>query len=361
MNNVYFIAEAGVNHNGSLKLAKELIQAAKNAGASAIKFQTFITEELVTPSAKQAKYQAENTKEQSQFDMLKALELSFTDFHELQRYAKEVGIDFLSTPFDLKSASFLINDLSLDVIKISSGDLTNLPLLFYVAQNQVRMIVSTGMSTEDEIENALMTIAYALKGNVQFEWEKAIEFYKEDAAKQLLKEFVTLLHCTSEYPTPNENIQLASIDYLRRKTNLNVGLSDHSKGNLACIVAVSRGVSVIEKHFTLDKALPGPDHIASLNPKELTELIQLIQRIPVIIGQDKKAPTTEEMQTKQVVQKSLVANQTIRQGEMFTIDNVTSKRPGDGMSPKLIWSLLGQKATRQYAVNDLIQEETDFA
>lgn len=357
MNNVYFIAEAGVNHNGSVELAKELIQAAKDAGASAIKFQTFVTEELVTPSAKQAKYQTENTKEQSQFEMLKSLELSFNDFYELQHYAKQVGIDFLSTPFDLKSASFLIDDLCLELIKISSGDLTNLPLLFHVAKSQVNMIVSTGMSTEDEIENALLTIAYGLGGNRIFEWEKAVQFFKTEKSQQLLKEFVTLLHCTSEYPTPYKNVQLASIDYLKRKTQLNVGLSDHSEDSLVSIVAVSRGVNVIEKHFTLDKSLPGPDHVASLNPRELSDLIQSIRQIPYIIGEDKKTPTEEEMKTKQVVQKSLVASKTISKGELFTMENVTIKRPGDGMSPHLLWSLLEFEATKDYAMNEFIDEE----
>lgn len=357
MNNVYFIAEAGVNHNGSIKLAKELIQAAKDAGASAIKFQTFITEELVTPSAKQAKYQTENTKEQSQFDMLKSLELSFNDFYELQHYAKQVGIDFLSTPFDLKSASFLIDDLCLELIKISSGDLTNLPLLFHVAKSKVNMIVSTGMSTEDEIEKALITIAYGLDENPIFEWEKAVQFFETDKSQQLLKKFVTLLHCTSEYPTPYKNVQLASIDFLKRKTQLNIGLSDHSEDSLVSIVAVSRGVNVIEKHFTLDKALPGPDHIASLNPQELSNLIETIRQIPIIIGEDKKAPTEEELKTKQVVQKSLVASKVIRKGELFTIENTTIKRPGDGMSPHLLWTLLGREASKDYTTNDLIDEE----
>lgn len=357
MNNVYFIAEAGVNHNGSVELAKELIEAAKNAGASAIKFQTFITEELVTPSAKQAKYQTENTKEQSQFEMLKSLELSFSDFYELQQYARQVGIDFLSTPFDLKSASFLVDDLNMELIKISSGDLTNLPLLFHVAKSKVKMIVSTGMSTEDEIEKALITIAYGLDENPIFEWEKAVQFFETDKSKQLLREFVTLLHCTSEYPTPYKNVQLASIDYLKKKTQLNIGLSDHSKDSLVSIVAVSRGVNVIEKHFTLDKTLPGPDHVASLNPEELSNLIEMIHQIPIIIGEDKKMPTEEELKTKQVVQKSLVANKVISQGELFTMENTTIKRPGNGMSPNLFWTLLGREASKDYVANDLIDEK----
>lgn len=360
MNDVYFIAEAGVNHNGSISRAKQLIKSAKEAGADAIKFQTFITEELVTPFATQAKYQVENTKEQSQFDMLKSLELSFEDFYELKEFAMQIGIDFLSTPFDFKSASFLIDDLSLDTIKVSSGDLTNLPLLFHIAKKQVKMILSTGMSNEEEITQSLITLAYGLDGNSTFEWNEAICFFETEKAQQLLRKFVTLMHCTSEYPTPLVHVQLASIDYLKKRFQLTVGLSDHSQGILVPIIAASRGINLIEKHFTLNKKLPGPDHMASLDPQELTELIKALRQIPHIVGEEKKIPTEEEIKNKQSVQKSLVAKTAIREGELFTIENVTIKRPGEGMPPILFWQLLDSEATKNYAINELIQEETSL-
>lgn len=355
-NRTYVIAEAGVNHNGSLQMAFDLVDAAAEAGADAVKFQTFQANQLVTKRAKQAAYQEKNMGESmSQYEMLKQLELSTDEFIKLQEYCREKSITFLSTPFDLLSVDFLIQTLKLDTIKIPSGELNNAPYLYEIASHRVKMILSTGMATIEEIHHALAFIAYGLGNKMPVTLDSVNDFYQTDEAKSLLKEKVTILHCTSEYPAPIEEINLASIDYLKVETGLQVGLSDHSNDIIVPIAAVARGAVLIEKHFTLNKHLPGPDHKASLEPSELKQMIESIRQVERAIGTYGKTPSQIELKNKQVVRKSLVASQPIKAGELFTELNLTIKRPGNGVSPTLYWDYLGKKADKDYEEDELIQ------
>ncbi|WP_338778598.1 N-acetylneuraminate synthase [Metabacillus sp. FJAT-52054] len=349
------IAEAGVNHNGSLKMAFQLVDAAAEAGADAIKFQTFQADQLVTKEAKQAAYQEKNMGEtMSQYEMLKKLELSNDEFVQIQNYCQKRSITFLSTPFDLKSVDFLIQTLGLETIKIPSGELSNAPYLYRIASYNVKIILSTGMATMEEIHHALAFISYGLAKKAPVTLDSVNSFYKTKEAKMLLQEYVTILHCTTEYPTPIKDINLASIDYLRSETGLQAGLSDHSAGIIVPIAAVARGAVLIEKHFTLNKQLSGPDHKASLEPCELKEMIQSIRQVEIAIGTLGKNPSQIELENKKVARKSLVACKLINEGEEFTADNITVKRPGSGISPTLYWDYVGKKATKDYKEDELI-------
>lgn len=353
------IAEAGVNHNGDEVLAFQLVDAAYRAGADIVKFQTFKAKNLVTEQAKQADYQVANTqKQESQLAMLSRLELSYAAHHQLVKHCQSLGIEFLSTAFDSESLDFLVNDLGLKRLKLPSGELTNAPLVLEHARTGCDLIVSTGMATLAEIEMALGVIAfgYTAADNAVPSVLAFQQAYASEAGQKALKEKVTILHCTTEYPAPMEEINLRAMDTLGRAFDLPAGYSDHSEGITIPIAAVARGAVLIEKHFTLDKNMEGPDHKASLEPDELTAMVKAIRQVEVALGTAVKSPTVSEVKNKAVSRKSLVASQVIRAGESFTADNLTIKRPGSGMSPYQYWDMLERSASRDYQVGDLILE-----
>lgn len=357
MNKTFIIAEAGVNHNGSLEMALKLVDAAVDAGADAIKFQTYKTESLVTKTAKQAEYQEKNVgKSTSQFDMLKKLELSYKNFVHIKQYCTESNIMFLSTPFDLDSVDFLIQDIGLRLMKIPSGEITNAPYIHKIAKQDVKVVLSTGMATIQEIHNALAFLAYGYSKQADVSFDKSKAFYKTKEAKKLLQDKVSILHCTTEYPTPLKDVNLNAMDSMKAAFQLPVGLSDHSEGILVPVAAVAKGATIIEKHFTLDKTLPGPDHKASLDPLELKEMVKSIRLIEETLGENLKEPTNTELKNRDVARKSLVAAQPIEKGEIFTVGNLTVKRPGTGVEPYYYWDYLGQEARVAYNEDEVIQK-----
>lgn len=357
MHKTFIIAEAGVNHNGSLDLAKDLIDVAVEAGADAVKFQTFKAEQLVSVHAPKADYQLSTTNQvESQLEMLKKLELSMEDFHSLANYCIQKKIQFLSTPFDIESVDAL-KDL-MPVIKIPSGEITNAPLLLHIAQSQKPVFLSTGMCTLGEIEQALAVLAFGyLQKNDMPTLENFYIAYNSREGQQILKEKVTLLHCTSAYPTPFTDVNLRAMDTLTSAFGLSVGLSDHTLGTAVSIAAVARGATIIEKHFTLDRNLPGPDHQASLEPKELKQLVESIRQVEQALGKPQKLVTESEVKNKLIARKSLVASRPIKKGEQFTVDNLDVKRPGTGISPLNYWQWLGKTAKRDYSQDDVIIDE----
>ncbi|WP_223552929.1 N-acetylneuraminate synthase [Lysinibacillus sphaericus] len=354
----YVIAEAGVNHNGSLKLAKELVKVAKEAGADAVKFQTFKAENLVTRQAKQADYQVENLGEATtQYDMLKKLELTYEEFIELQLYCQTNQIEFLSTPFDFESIDFLLDELGITTVKISSGELTNAPFIHYIATKGKPIILSTGMTTIEEIHEALAFIAYGFARPQEIVViEQVYAFYKTEEAKEVLRKNVTLLHCTTQYPAPIESINLKAMSEMKKTYQLPIGLSDHSEGVHIPLAAVAMGAKVIEKHFTLDKTLEGPDHVASLDPDELKAMVKGIREVELALGDGIKSPTAIELQNRIPARKSLVAKTSIKAGDVFSMDNLSVKRPGNGIEPSKYWSYIGQTALKSYEKDELIDE-----
>lgn len=354
---VKIIAEAGVNHNGSKELAFQLVDAAHAAGVDIVKFQTFKAKNLVTKTAQQADYQIQNTGvTESQFDMLSRLELDYDTHKSLVAYCKALGIEFLSTAFDKESLDFLVNDLKLTTLKIPSGELTNAPFVLEHARTGCDLIVSTGMANLAEIEAALAVIAFGLVAeNGQPPSQQAFEeAYNSDVGQKALKQKVTILHCTTEYPAPINEINLNAMSTLRNAFHLTTGYSDHSAGITIPIAATALGAQLIEKHFTLDKSMPGPDHKASLEPEELTDMVQAIRDVEMALGNGIKGPQPSEIKNKSVARKSLVAAQPIKAGDTYTEKNLTIKRPGNGISPNLYWSLLGKAANRNYLEGDLI-------
>ncbi|RZQ21678.1 N-acetylneuraminate synthase [Vibrio vulnificus] len=353
------IAEAGVNHNGDEALAFKLVDAAHQAGADIVKFQTFKAQNLVTEQAKQADYQVVNTqKQESQLAMLSRLELSYAAHHQLVKHCESLGIEFLSTAFDSESLDFLVNDLGLTRLKLPSGELTNAPLVLEHARTGCDLIVSTGMATLAEIEMALGVIAfgYTAEEHVAPSVLAFQQAYASNEGQKALKEKVTILHCTTEYPAPMAEINLKAMDTLGKAFDLPAGYSDHSEGITIPIAAVARGAVLIEKHFTLDKNMEGPDHKASLEPDELTAMVKAIRQVELALGSAVKSPTVSEVKNKAVARKSLVASQAIQAGDAFSADNVTIKRPGNGMSPYHYWEMLERKASRDYQVGDLISK-----
>lgn len=352
----YIIAEAGVNHNGSLEMAKKLVKVAKEAGADAVKFQTYKTENLVTKNAKQADYQVENLGEAtSQFDMLKKLELTYKQFTELKQYCDEQQIEFLSTPFDFESVDFLIDVLGTETVKIPSGELTNAPFIYYIAKKRKKMVLSTGMATMDEIHEALAFIAFGLVNAQDISLQVVKDFYETDEAKELLKQYVTVLHCTTEYPAAFETINLMAMKHLHEELQLPIGYSDHSEGITVPIAATSLGAVVIEKHFTLDKTLAGPDHLASLNPVELNKMVNGIRQVEQALGNGFKEPSMAEKKNRTAARKSIVAKTSIEVGTVLTEAHLTVKRPGNGLPPAAYWSLLGTVSKKAYVKDDLIE------
>lgn len=330
---IRIIAEAGVNHNGNMELAKKMVVKAKEAGADYIKFQTFQPEKLVSKYADKAEYQKKTTgSEESQLEMLKKLALTQEDFRELKDYCEQVGIGFISTPFDLDSIDFL-ESLDMDFWKIPSGEITNLPYLIKIAKTGRPIVMSTGMCQMEEIEDALT-------------WLK-----KSGAGE------ITLLHCNTQYPTPMEDVNLNAMQSLKRQFHLSVGYSDHTQGIEVPIAAAALGAAVIEKHFTLDQTMEGPDHMASLAPEELSAMVRGIRNIEKALGDGEKGVTPSEMTNRAVARKSIVAAGSIRKGEQFTEDNLTVKRPGNGISPMNWFEVLGKTAKRDYIEDELIAEE----
>lgn len=360
MNNqkTFVIAEAGVNHNGDIKLALQLIDAAKEAGADAVKFQTFCAGHLVSSWAPKANYQKQNTAStESQYQMLKKLELKHEDFILLESHCKKRDIGFLSTPFDTVSADFLLQTMKLPVIKIASGEIATAPLLLKIAKAMPSIILSTGMSTLSDVEQALSVIAF---GYLQWEEQPSsmafMRAYYSDEGQKKLKEKVSLLHCTSDYPANFNSVNLRAMDTLKSAFDLPVGYSDHTMGISITIAAVARGAAIVEKHFTLDRSLPGPDHKASLEPDELKQMVTAIREVEAALGKTIKIPSPKELDTKLVARKSLIAVESIKQGEIFSEKNVSLQRPGSGISPMRYWEYLGRCAMRDYKIGELINE-----
>lgn len=356
---IRIIAEAGVNHNGDESLALALVDAAHLAGADVVKFQTFKAANLVTRAARQAAYQTANTgKEESQFAMLSRLELSFDAHLRLIDHCKSLGIEFLSTAFDTDSLNFLVNELCLKTLKIPSGELTNAPFVLAHARSGCELIVSTGMATLAEVEAALGVIAFGFTASEDdLPSEGAfMSAYASEAGQAALAQKVTLLHCTTEYPAPMADINLRAMDTLAHAFQLPVGYSDHSQGITIPVASAARGACLIEKHFTLDRTMEGPDHKASLEPDELAAMVRGIRDVELALGDGIKSPRLSELKNKEIARKSLVAECDIEQGSLLTTDNIAIKRPGNGMSPYAYWQLLGQPAKRAYLAGDLISE-----
>jgi len=355
-NNCFIIAEAGVNHNGSLELAFKLIDAAKEAGADAVKFQTFQPELLVVPNASKAEYQITNTGgEETQQQMLKSLALTEADFIKLNDYAEKCKIKFLSTPFDPKSLAFLIS-LKVELIKISSGDITNAPLLLQAAQSQLPIIISSGACTLEDIKNALAVLAFGYQNPSQHpqSFQDCLGLLENKKTWQLLKDKVTVLHCTTDYPARLDDINLRAMQTMAHEFGLSVGYSDHSLGILVPSVAVACGAQVIEKHFTLDKTMPGPDHSASLEPAELKALVQQIREVEKILGSTHKQPSARELANKSVVRRGIYAACEIHAGEKYTSDNLITLRPENGISPLNIWSFYNKPAERNHKIFEAV-------
>lgn len=327
----FIIAEAGVNHNGSLELAKQLVDKAVWAGADCVKFQTFKSKNCISVFAEKANYQKKTTDaNESQLDMVRKLELSYDQFHELRDYCNQKGIMFLSTPFDLESIDFLAS-IGVRTWKIPSGEITNYPFLRTIGQRKESVIMSTGMCTLEEVRNAV----------------------------QVLKEFgttdITLLHCTTEYPAPFDSVNLNAMVTLQKEFGFNVGYSDHTNGIEIPVAAVAMGATIIEKHFTLDRNMEGPDHKASLEPDELKQMVKGIRNVEMSLGDGVKQPSDAEKKNIAIARKSIVAKCQIKKGESFTEKNITAKRPGNGISPMKWNDVLGKVANRDFAADELIE------
>ncbi len=331
MKKIFIIAEAGVNHNGSLETAMQLIDAAVKAGADAVKFQTFKAENLVCKDAEKASYQMETTdREESQLAMLKKLELT-SDMHEqLMSYCREKEIMFLSTPFDMDSLHYLVG-CGMPIVKVPSGEITNYPLLREVGKTERSVILSTGMSTLDEVKAAIAVL-------------------RENGARE-----ITVLHCNTEYPTPYADVNLKAMLTLKDELGVSVGYSDHTEGIVVPVAAAALGATVIEKHFTLDKTMEGPDHKASLEPGELREMVSAIRNIEMALGDGRKEPSQSEQKNIAVARKSIVAKRDIAMGEVFSEDNLATKRPGTGISPMNWNEIIGKKAKRGFQTDELIE------
>lgn len=350
---IYIIAEAGVNHNANLEMAKHLIEVAAEAGADAVKFQTFMAENLVSRYALKADYQKATTDAtESHLEMVRRLELDRSSQEALFAYCRGRNLEFMSTPFDSASVDFLVK-LGVARLKVSSGEITNAPLLLRMARTGLPIIMSTGMASLGEVEAALGVLAF---GYLNYrEPPSPAEFHRAwREGHGALQEKVTLLHCTSEYPAPFEEVNLRAMETLATAFGLPVGYSDHTLGITVAMAAAALGAMVIEKHFTLDKTLPGPDHKASLDPGELRSLVQGIRQVEKALGSRLKVSSPSELKNRDIARKSLVAARSIRKGERFSEENLTSKRPGTGISPMYYWAWLGKSAEQDYEPDELI-------
>jgi len=331
MKKIYIIAEIGVNHNGDINLAKKMIDKAVESGVDAVKFQTFKAENLVTYDAKQAEYQIKNlNKQTSQYEMLKKLELTYEEFKELKIYCDNKNIDFLSSPFDLESINFL-NKLNMKYYKIPSGEIENVPYLRKISSVAENIILSTGMSTLEDIEFALKILS-----------------------EKVHKDNITVLHCNTNYPTKIEEVNLLAMNTIKEKFKVKVGYSDHTEGIEVSIAAVALGAEIIEKHVTLDKNMSGPDHKASIEFKELKNMVKYIRNIEIALGSKCKEPTKSELKNIMASRKSIVSKKNILKGEIFTEDNITIKRPYGGISPKKWDNIINRQAERNYNKDEMI-------
>ena len=327
---ITIIAEAGVNHNGNINYAKKLVLMAKKAGADYVKFQTFKTDDLVKKNAPLANYQ-KNKKLKSQYELLKKLELSESQHKVIINFCKKNKIKFLSTPFDIESCK-LLKKLGLKIIKISSGEINNLPLLIEISNFAKKVILSTGMSNLSEIKNAIKILT----------------------RKHLKNKDITVLHCTTSYPARYEDVNILAINYLKKKLKNSIGYSDHTLGNEAAIAAVTLGASVIEKHITVNKSLTGPDHRASMDLHELISFVKSVRNTEIILTGNNKKPTNLEKINKLFIRKSIVAKKSIKRGEKFTTENITTKRPEGGISPLYWEKVIGKTAIKIFNYDDFI-------
>lgn len=331
MDKVLVIAEAGVNHNGNIEIAKELCYAAKEAEADVVKFQTWITDRIITRKVRQADYQEKNTgNNESQYEMLKKLELTHDAFRKIKEYCDQIEIQFASTADEEESLDFLV-DLGIPFIKIGSGDVGNISYLRYIGSKKLPIVLSTGMSTLEDVRLSL------------------------DALREAGAEKISLLHCTTSYPCPYENVNLRAMDTLKETFSLPVGYSDHTNGIAIPIAAVARGARIIEKHFTLDKNMEGPDHIASTEPKEFKEMVKFIRNVETALGKGEKEPTAAEKEISKVVLKKIVAQKEIACGKIIEPDDICVKRSENGMAASLWDEVIGTKAKRNYNVDDGIE------
>ena len=331
MEKIYIIAEAGVNHNGSIELAEKMVLEAKNAGADAVKFQTFSAGSLVTKYAEKARYQKETTDAmETQYEMLKKLELSYGDYSRLKTLCESEHIDFLSTPFDLGSIE-LLEKLGAACYKVPSGEITNYPYLIRIAKTRKPVILSTGMCTLEEVE-------------------AAVEVLQKNGTSE-----ISLLHCNTQYPTPAEDVNLKAIGTLRDRFHLQTGYSDHTLGIEIPIAAAAMGARIIEKHFTMDKTMKGPDHKASLEPWEFTEMVKGIRNVEIAMGNGVKSPSASETPNIVIARKSIVALKKISKGERFSEKNITTKRPGNGISPMRWLDVIGETAYRDFEQDEQIE------
>ena len=358
MEKILIIAEAGVNHNGDPDLAFQLIEIAAQSGADTVKFQLFNADKIVTKNLEKAEYQKKNSESggSTQHEMLKGLELSREVHRELKDFSNKVEIDYMCTAFDNDSLHFLADDLGVNTLKIASGEITNAPFLLETAKKRRKIILSTGMSNLEEVQNALSVLAFGLLEETEPSVEAFKEAYNSKEGGEALKELVTILHCTSEYPAPYDQVNLSVIPSLQSKFGLEVGYSDHTKGIIVPPLAAAIGAKVIEKHFTLDRAMKGPDHFASIQPKELKQMVNELREVESILGSHIKEQTLSEKKNKDIVRKSLVAKRKIKKGEKLTEENITSKRPGVGVDPIEYWELLGTTSNHDYEVDDLLKK-----
>lgn len=353
---VYIIAEAGVNHNGQRDLAFALVDAAAEAGADAVKFQTFDAAKLASKSAPKAAYQKQSTDAaESQLAMLRKLELPREWHSGLQAHARQKGIEFLSTAFDTDSLAFLV-DLGMPLFKIPSGELTNGPLLWQFARSGKPLVLSTGMATLSEVEQGLAIVAHALSAEAEpASIDDVWRSWSRADWRARLHGHVTLLHCTSQYPTPFAEVNLRGMDTLAQAFGLSVGYSDHTEGILIPVAAVARGAKIIEKHFTLDRSLPGPDHKASLEPAELTQMVRDIRALQAALGDGGKTPQPSEWDTRQAARQQVVAARDIAAGSVLARADLSTARCGSGLPPTALWGLVGQRTERAYVAGDVIE------
>jgi len=356
---VIIIAEAGVNHNGSLDIAMEQIDVALTAGADYVKFQTFVPEKLVSTFAKKAEYQAKRTGyDQSQLEMVRPLALSHGGFRLLAQRCKERGIKFMSTPFDETSLDFLV-ELGVDILKIGSGDLTNTPFLIKCARYRLPTILSCGMASLSEIRFALgaLAIGFTSTSEQDLTIAKIHDAYATSQGRDVLNRYVTLMQCTTEYPVPDDEVNLLTIRAMAEAFGVPVGFSDHSVGTHLALGAIGCGARIVEKHFTTDKTLVGPDHAASLGPDQLNIFVQHIRSLERALGSPEKQATRSELKNREVARRSLVAAEAIQAGDRYSADNLTTKRPGSGVEPMFYWDYIGKIAKHDYLPDQLIERE----